>query len=49
MLVRASNLRKTFRAGGLFRRGSEILALDDVSFSLAEGEALGVVGESGSG
>ena len=49
MLVSASNLRKTFRAGGLFRRGSAILALDDVSFSLAEGEALGVVGESGSG
>ena len=49
MLVRANNLRKTFRSGGLFRRGSAILALDDVSFSLAEGEALGVVGESGSG
>ena len=49
MLVQARNLRKTFRAGGLFRRGAGVLALDDVSFSLAEGEALGVVGESGSG
>ena len=49
MLVRAESLRKTFRSGGLFRRRSGILALDDVSFTLAEGEALGVVGESGSG
>ena len=49
MLVRAQNLRKTFRAGGLFRRGTGVLALDGVSFALAEGEALGVVGESGSG
>ena len=49
MLVSANKLRKTFRAGGLFRRGPGVLALDDVSFSLAEGESLGVVGESGSG
>lgn len=49
MLVAARNLRKTFRSGGLFRRSAGVLALDDVSFSLAEGESLGVVGESGSG
>ena len=49
MLVQAQKLRKTFRAGGLFRRGHGVLALDDVSFSLAEGASLGVVGESGSG
>ena len=49
MLVRAQNLSKTFRSGGMFRRNSGVVALDDVSFSLAEGEALGVVGESGSG
>ena len=49
MLIRARNLRKTFRAGGLFRHGPGVVALDDVSFSLGPGEALGVVGESGSG
>ena len=49
MLIQAENLRKTFRTGGMLRRGSGVLALDDVSFTLAEGESLGVVGESGSG
>ena len=49
MLVHAESLRKTFRAGGLFGRGPGVVALDGVSFSLAEGESLGVVGESGSG
>lgn len=49
MLVQSRNVRKTYRAGGLFRRGAGVVALDDVSFSLAEGESLGVVGESGSG
>ena len=49
MLVHSVNVRKTFRTGGLFGRGPGVVALDDVSFSLAEGESLGVVGESGSG
>ena len=49
MLVHAQNVSKTFRAGGLFGRGPGVVALDAVSFSLAEGESLGVVGESGSG
>ncbi|MGC4111367.1 MAG: ABC transporter ATP-binding protein [Nocardioides sp.] len=34
---------------GLFRRDAEFHAVDDVSLSLAPGEALGIVGESGSG
>ena len=49
MLVQSENVRKTFRRGGLLGRGPGVVALDDVSFSLAEGESLGVVGESGSG
>jgi peptide/nickel transport system ATP-binding protein len=44
------NVRKSFRrGGGLFRRGSEVAAVADASFTLAKGETLGVVGESGSG
>ncbi|MBF8184270.1 ABC transporter ATP-binding protein [Nonomuraea sp. K274] len=44
--VRVSGLTKTYPA----RRGSaHVVAAKDVSFSLAEGESLGLVGESGSG
>src|SRR6266705_2562301 len=31
------------------RRGGSLVAVDDVSFDIAEGEVLGVVGESGAG
>jgi ABC-type glutathione transport system ATPase component len=34
---------------GLFRRSRQFQAVDDVSLSVAPGEALGIVGESGSG
>ena len=51
-LVRAENLKKYFSlgGGGLFS-GPErsVRAVDDVSFSMGEGEVLGVVGESGCG
>ncbi|WP_188848402.1 ABC transporter ATP-binding protein [Sulfodiicoccus acidiphilus] len=43
-LLEARSLSKTFRRGKTLVR-----ALDDVSFSLEEGERLAVVGESGSG
>src|SRR5439155_1395256 len=44
MILQAKNLRVEFRT----RRGT-LVAVDDVSFSVARGEVLGVVGESGAG
>jgi oligopeptide transport system ATP-binding protein len=49
-LVEVSHLVKRFvRDGGLFRKGTVVDAVDDVSFSIEEGETFGLVGESGSG
>ncbi len=50
-LVEVNNLTKQFPvAGSLFRKPSGYIhAVDEVSFQLAEGESLGLVGESGCG
>ena len=43
-LLRVNHLRKVFREGR-----KEKAAVDDVSFSVEEGECLGLIGESGCG
>lgn len=50
-LLQANNLRVTFELNkGWFGPAKNIIkAVDDISFTLKEGETLGIVGESGSG
>jgi peptide/nickel transport system ATP-binding protein len=48
--IEVKGVRKTFRVkGGLREKERHVVACDDVSFSVAEGGVLGVVGESGCG
>lgn len=46
-LLEVKELRKTFRVPG--SRDQRLVAVDDVSFSINQGETLGLVGESGCG
>lgn len=50
-LLSVRNLKKYFpiRAGMLGRKVSEVKAVDEVSFTVHQGETLGIVGESGCG
>jgi ABC-2 type transport system ATP-binding protein len=47
--IHVRNLRKSFRKRNGFRKTSEFWAIDDVSFSVAEGETYGLLGPNGSG
>jgi len=47
--IEVRNLRKSFRKRNGFLKASRTWALDDVSFSVAEGETYGLLGPSGSG
>jgi len=49
-LLQVNDLVKHYRSGGLFARpGPPVRAVDGVSFEIAQGETLGLVGESGCG
>ncbi|MFQ5998687.1 MAG: ABC transporter ATP-binding protein [Candidatus Bathyarchaeia archaeon] len=49
-LLSVENLRKDFSSGRWFARSrKQVHAVDDVSFSVTDGETLGLVGESGCG
>ena len=47
--IQVRNLRKGCRKRNGFRKKSELWAIDDVSFSVAQGETYGLLGPNGSG
>ncbi|MGW2056819.1 dipeptide ABC transporter ATP-binding protein [Streptomyces sp. NPDC001840] len=48
-IVSVSHVTKTYRTTSLVARAGTVHAVQDVSFSITDGEALGLVGETGSG
>jgi peptide/nickel transport system ATP-binding protein len=48
-LLEVRGLRKTYASGGPFSASHKVLAVRDVSFTVARGEVVALVGESGSG
>ncbi|BAT59157.1 oligopeptide transport ATP-binding protein OppF [Variibacter gotjawalensis] len=49
-MLEVRSLTKHFKVGGTFRNKAGVVrAVDDVSFNVAKGEVLGIVGESGCG
>ena len=49
-ILTAEHLKKVFRGREKYgKKGKDICAVEDVSFSLRKGESLGLIGESGSG
>jgi peptide/nickel transport system ATP-binding protein len=49
VVLSTNKLVKTYGKTGLFGRGRQVLAVDDVNIQIRRGETLGIVGESGSG
>src|SRR6201988_111169 len=47
--IQVRNLRKSFRKRNGFRKKTELWAIDDVSFHVAQGETYGLLGPNGSG
>ena len=47
--IEVEHLRQYFPAGGFGKNRKYVLAVDEVSFTVAKGETLGLVGESGCG
>jgi len=47
--IEVRNLRKSFRKRNGFMKSSRLWAIDDVSFTVAEGETYGLLGPNGSG
>lgn len=48
-LLEGRKLQKTYRRKGVFTKGAEIRAVEEISLSVASKETVAVVGESGCG